>query len=336
MLALFEDRFPSTGLTDLSAGVDLSGYQAPSIWNHLDWAQWSCAKVTEGLSYTERLAVDHSMAAITRGLPWGLYHFARFNNVDGEAAKYLAGVDMVEAAVGHAPLYHMLDLEHPATVGDVTAWSERWCRIVEATRPAPILIYCGQGWANQHLRQAGTGLEARPLWVANYANAGTRAPAMPPLWSDWVVWQWTSTPTGLGSLDTNVAKPALFSILGAPAQRKEDLDVTFDEFLGRFGGGYNVTVYEEPDGVWRGYGAGQAPPPGSVVARSDVPVLVAWVAEAATEARQASARAERAENSLARIEGLLAQLVARPAGGPGGAPTGKATVSGTLELRPAS
>lgn len=215
MLALFQQRFPSTGLLGLSDGVDLSGWQSPSIWPSLDWVKWSCAKVTEGTNYTERLAVGHSQAAIARTVPWGLYHYAKWANPDVEAQFYLAGAEMVHAAVGAKPTFHMLDLEDPVG-GDVTAWAERWCQVVESAMPAPVVIYTGPSWANAHLRAGGTGLENRPLWIAHYASAGTTAPWVPALWSDWTIWQWTSTPDGMGHLDVNVARPSFLDLIGAP------------------------------------------------------------------------------------------------------------------------
>lgn len=331
MLATFERRFPALAGADLLDGVDLSGFQAPSIWNFLDWARWSCSKVTEGANFTERLAIDHSMAALARGIPFGLYHFARFGNVDAEAAHYLAGVRMVEANIGRLPAFHMLDAEADVA-GDVTAWCERWCQIVEAAVALPVIVYTGPGWANSHLTRRGTGLEARPLWNAHYANAGTTEPWLPTIWADWLIWQWTSTLSGFGNLDVNVAKPTLLTLLHAPPHRKEDLEMTKDELVAIMGGGYTVDIYEETDRVWRGYGAGQTPPPGAVLARQGVPVLVAWVVEAATEARVQRGRLDRLETTLGRIEAILANLTA---GGKPGVPQGTAAVTGTLELRPA-
>lgn len=299
MLALFQQRFPSTGLTGLSDGVDLSGFQAASIWGQLDWVKWSCAKVTEGTGFTERLAVDHSAAALNRGIPWGLYHFARFADVNLEAQRYLAGLEMVHSAVGATPHFHMLDLE-ASVGGDVTVWAERWCQLVEAARPAPVVVYTGPSWANSHLTQRGVGLERRPLWVAHYAPAGTVAPWVPALWADWAIWQWTSTPAGLGNLDVNVARPSFLASLGAPI---EGDDVTRDDLLQVLGGGFNVDIYQEPSGVWRGYGAGQTPPAGSQLARQQVPVAVAWLAEAATLVRSLDARVSMLEQTVQTIHG---------------------------------
>jgi hypothetical protein len=109
----------------------------------------------------------------------------------------------------------MLDLE-ASVGGDVTAWSEQWCRIVESVSPRPVVIYTGPSWANAHLTVRGTGLENRPLWIAHYASPGVTGPWVPALWSDWTIWQWTSTPAGIGNLDTNAAKPEFLRLIGSP------------------------------------------------------------------------------------------------------------------------
>lgn len=213
MLSLFRARFPTVNIDGLAAGVDLSGWQAPSIWRTLDWVEWSCAKVTEGSNFTELGAIDHSAVALTRRIPWGLYHFAKFGSSAAEAERYLAGCRTVERNVGRLPDFHMLDLEAPAP-GDVTAWSEDWCQRVEDEIGRPVVIYTGPSWGNSHLNRPGTGLERRPLWVAHYANAGTTAPWIPGLWDDWAIWQWSSS-TQLGSLDVNVARPAFMTLVGS-------------------------------------------------------------------------------------------------------------------------
>lgn len=231
MLSLFANRFPAVPTAGLYDGVDVSGWQAPSLWSTFGWVKWSCCKITEGANFTELAAIDHSIKARDRGVPWGLYHFAKFGNVDAEAARYLAGVDTVARNVGRAPWFHMLDLEAPAS-GDVTAWSERWCQIVQAASPLPVIVYTGPGWANQHLLQRGTGLERRPLWVAHYANAGTTEPWLPAIWSDWMIWQWSSS-TALGSLDVNVAKQSFMDLVHggdlAPAATQGDDDMFTDD-----------------------------------------------------------------------------------------------------------
>ena len=217
MLSLFSARFPAVPTAGLSPGVDLSGWQAASIWGSLGWVEWSCSKVSEGAAFEETAAIGHSQAAKAKGVPWGLYHFAKFADVQAEAARYLAGVDMVTRNVG-APDFHMLDLEAPAG-GDVTVWAEQWCRTVEQASPLPIIVYTGAGWANQYLTTPGTGLDRRPLWVAHYANSGVTGPWVPSLWSDWMIWQWSSS-TALGSLDVNVEndtytqRAALFTGVG--------------------------------------------------------------------------------------------------------------------------
>ena len=228
MLSLFSARFPAVPTAGLSPGVDLSGWQAASIWQTLGWVEWSCAKVSEGTAFVESTAIDHSLAAKAKGIPWGLYHFAKFADVQAEAVRYLAGVDMVTRNVG-PPDFHMLDLEAPAG-GDVTVWAEQWCRTVEQASPLPVVVYTGAGWANQFLTTPGTGLEARPLWVAHYANSGVTGPWVPSLWSDWMIWQWSSS-TALGSLDVNVAKPSFHQLLrgyvGGPTPAiGEDEDMT--------------------------------------------------------------------------------------------------------------
>jgi len=248
MLALYKAKFPTAIQTGIQAGVDLSGWQPASIWDKLGWAGWSCAKVSEGAFFTELSAIDHSQAAKDRGIPWGLYHFAKFTDVEAEAERYLVGLRMVESRIG-PPKFHMLDLEAPAS-GDVTAWSERWCQIVEQASPLPVIIYTGPGWAQSHLNDRSVGLGRRALWVAHYANAGTEEPWVPDLWSDWAIWQWTST-SQLGSLDLNVAKDTWLASLDAvPAPDPVPVPVDPPALIAPYDGDPMIVVEDARRNLW--------------------------------------------------------------------------------------
>ena len=217
-LDAFAARFPGRTTDGLSAGVDVSGWQSPTIWATLPWARWAVIKVSEGTNFVEPSWPIHLATARAQGVACLPYHFARPDKgtvPETEAALFAAQVARAEWQ-GRA----VLDLE--AGAGNLDDWTLRFLAETHTLVGARIGGPRATMWDTQALYTArwftnppdGPRLTSPLLdkvgrWVAQYAPAGDAdAPLLPSVWSDWDAWQWTSSVVQ-PNLDVNVlARPS--------------------------------------------------------------------------------------------------------------------------------
>lgn len=160
-------------------GPDVSSYQP-----HVDWSlvrtvsEFAIVKLTEGNSFTNKLAVEQVFGSVNAGLLTSLYHFAQPNGPNwledaAQEAKRLDDMaDSFEQKLG-VKLFCWLDVERnaPLTAQEKPLWREwckefrRWCRD-EGKRV--IGWYSGKYFTTE-LGLGGDWADTL-LWMAQYPN----------------------------------------------------------------------------------------------------------------------------------------------------------------------
>jgi lysozyme len=187
------------GIEATVSGIDVSGYQG-----NVDWAaQWNAgkrfvwAKATEGTGYTNPYFAQQYNGSYNQGFIRGAYHFALPNNSSGAAqANYFSNNGGGWSGDGKT-LPGALDMEYNPygascygmSKAALTAWIKDFSDTYKARWDKYPAIYTSTSWWNACVG-ASFG-STNPLWVARYASAvGT----LPTGWSNWTVWQYSSSP----------------------------------------------------------------------------------------------------------------------------------------------
>ncbi len=203
----------STATTPLN-GIDVSSGQHPSGAT-INWAdvaaagyQFAAIKATEGNYYTNPYYASDAADAIAAGMYVAAYQFANPNPKNGTA------VQEADYAVQNAGNYHvgghylplMLDIEYNPYPDDgnecyglspaqMVSWVSSF--MAEATRltgAAPI-IYTPPAWWDT-CAGGSTAFGGDVLWVPAYSSGSPGT--LPSGWSNWTMWQYTSSGTVSG------------------------------------------------------------------------------------------------------------------------------------------
>jgi GH25 family lysozyme M1 (1,4-beta-N-acetylmuramidase) len=213
---------PGHALAQRPLGIDVSSYQTCVDWVSAKSSgrTFAWAKSDEGTYYPDPYFSMNMTNAQAAGVLIGAYHFARpdqnlgLAGADAEAAYFWSVVKKYIKNDG-AHLQPALDLEQDPgssyTKTTMSQWVNRWCQdIVNYAAASNIIvrpvIYTGAWWADPWL---DTNVTQWPVWLANYNNQNpqTDGPNSTSVWSNWNVWQYSSTNlvTGVpGKCDENV------------------------------------------------------------------------------------------------------------------------------------
>lgn len=143
-------------------------------------------KATEGSSYKDDKVDARQALAGEAGLLFGLYHFIRHGNVQGQVDNFLS----VYRRYSPANLLVALDYEDAAVSLDEC---EEWLqKVANATGKTPVL-YSG------HVLKEKLGSKVHktinqnnyPLWLAQYSSS----PTLPKGWTSYWIWQYTDQGT---------------------------------------------------------------------------------------------------------------------------------------------
>lgn len=175
-------------------GIDISKWQSGINLSNIKF-DFCIVKSTEGITYVDPSCDKYVQKLIALGKPWGFYHFARpYNDPIKEADSFIKNT---ENYFGHG--IPMLDWE-AENQWDVS-WAKRWLdRVAQKTGVKPY-IYMSQSVVNSY-NWSSVANAGYKLWVAKYrdnnpdynynmANAGSKPSVK--WWSDYVMWQWTSS-----------------------------------------------------------------------------------------------------------------------------------------------
>jgi GH25 family lysozyme M1 (1,4-beta-N-acetylmuramidase) len=203
---------PAAGPPSAVQGIDVAAFQHPKSAEYpqgapISWAQvagsgvrFAAIKATEGNYYANPFYGADLAGARAAGLAVIGYAFAnplkKYGSAAGQA-RYL--VSQARAAGPVPPL--MLDIEYNPypggecyglTAPQLTAWVTQFENTAKAlTGHLPIIYTTAQWWAA--CTGDTTALTAAPLWDAAYLTA--RDPPLPAGWTDWALWQYTSSGT---------------------------------------------------------------------------------------------------------------------------------------------
>jgi GH25 family lysozyme M1 (1,4-beta-N-acetylmuramidase) len=190
-------------------GVDISSAQhangATINWTEVAATnQFVAIKATEGNYYVNPDYASDAAAAVAAGMYVAAYHFANPPKASGAAQADYAVTNAGNYKVGGQYLPLMLDLEYDP-------YSTNWCYglspmqmvswisdfMTEATTltgAAPVIYTPTQWWDT--CTGNSTAFAGHVLWVPAYSS-GTPG-ALPAGWSNWSIWQYTSSGTVSG------------------------------------------------------------------------------------------------------------------------------------------
>ncbi|HEX6357329.1 GH25 family lysozyme [Actinophytocola sp.] len=219
---LTAEEFAATANNDVAPaadyirGIDVSRYQHTA--GPIDWAQVAGSgirfvgiKATEGNYYQNPYFADDQNGARDAGMYAFAYHFGTPNDTGAlEQADYF--LDRAQYMRDGKTLYPTLDIEYNPyntanqcynkTQAENVAWIREFVTEVQRRTGVPALIYTSPGFWRDCTGNS-TAFGANPLWISHW---GVSTPTMPPGWSNWTFWQYSSTTTvpGIsGNVDGN-------------------------------------------------------------------------------------------------------------------------------------
>jgi lysozyme len=156
--------------------VDFSAIKSDGVWAVI-------LKATQGISWVDVKFASNLIAALNAGLLVGAYHFCDNSSPALQAQHFL------NIAGGLTVL--ALDTEKNSIPGGtvtVEQAAEIAARIHSVTNRLP-LVYIGEyGPDGRDTGLPNSILSLCPLWLAQYRTT----PTLPPGWSKWSLWQYTS------------------------------------------------------------------------------------------------------------------------------------------------
>lgn len=188
------------GMATSRRALDIASYQTMIRWREVKEGNPDLSivyvKATEGLSYRNPLRNDQTKGARNVGLPVGCYHYARPGIGTGAAqADYF-----LRWQPWGANLIPMLDLEwneYNLNGPPLVKWTIDFCKRIRAkTGQYPILYTYPAFWESQVISKGGLNKASVAffsrnidLWIAHY---DTEKPRIPPPWTHYTLWQYTS------------------------------------------------------------------------------------------------------------------------------------------------
>src|SRR5689334_4949796 len=189
-------------------GQDVSSYQGNVNWS----AQWSAGsrfayiKATEGTYYTNAYFAQQYNGSYNVGMIRGSYHFARPDTTTGAVqADYFVAHGGGWSKDGKT-LPGALDIEYNPygatcygkTQSAMRTWISSFSNEYHAKSTRWPVIYTTTDWWNTCIGNYNAWASNNPLWIARYSSSvGT----LPPGYSVYSFWQWTSSGSLAGDSD---------------------------------------------------------------------------------------------------------------------------------------
>lgn len=212
-------------------GIDVSHYQGTIDWSTVaaSGEDFAYAKVSEGVTYADPSFTANRSGALAARVSFGAYHFGRPDKGDarGQADRLVdlggyagtTGRTQPDPGFRGGMLPPMLDIEWPwftnpdgtpydtcygLTPAAMVAWIADFVDQVRVRTGMATMIYTNPNWWNL-CTASNADFSAHPLFVSKYSS--TEPTVLPPGWTKWTLWQYTSTGTvpGVGvAVDRNV------------------------------------------------------------------------------------------------------------------------------------
>jgi len=189
-------------------GQDVSGYQGSVNWT----AQWNAGsrfayiKATEGTYYTNPSFAQQYNGSYNVGMIRGSYHFARPDTTTGATqADYFVAHGGGWSKDGKT-LPGALDIEYNPygsecyglSQASMRSWITSFSNEYHAKTTRWPVLYTTTDWWNTCIGNYNAWSSNSPLWIARYASA---VGALPPGYSVYSFWQWSSSGTFAGDSD---------------------------------------------------------------------------------------------------------------------------------------
>ena len=191
--------FRTAAASNYVEGVDVSKWQGDINWPMVRAAgkRFAIAKATEGIGYKDGKYDANKVGAMSNGIAFGAYHFAR-PDLNGTNTEAVGEADWFVDTAGYEPgmIVPTLDLEVSGGKSDAAliSWVKSWVgRVYERLGVKPMIYASPSFWANNMGNTswfADNGYDV--LWVAHW---GTPSPSVPGSnWGgkSWTFWQYTS------------------------------------------------------------------------------------------------------------------------------------------------
>jgi GH25 family lysozyme M1 (1,4-beta-N-acetylmuramidase) len=189
-------------------GQDVSSYQGSVNWQ----AQWNAGsrfayiKATEGTYYTNASFAQQYNGSYNVGMIRGAYHFARPDTTSGATqADYFVNHGGGWSKDGRT-LPGALDIEYNPygaecyglSQASMRSWITSFSNEYHARTTRWPVLYTTTDWWNTCIGNYNAWAANSPLWIARYASTvGT----LPPGYSVYSFWQWSSAATLAGDSD---------------------------------------------------------------------------------------------------------------------------------------
>jgi GH25 family lysozyme M1 (1,4-beta-N-acetylmuramidase) len=216
-------------------GVDVASYQHPDgaaiNWPDVAAAgvKFAVVKATEGAYYQNPNALTDLADARAAGLSVGAYAFA-IPNGNGASSRAVVQADYLLRYLGadSSTVPIMLDIEYDPYVSSdgtnqcyglkpaaMVSWVSAFDAQVQRKTGRLPVIYTPPSWWNT-CAGGSTAFGQIPLWVPAYTNAAS--PGLPTGWSNWSIWQYTSSGTvngidDAGHTDLDQLNPGMIALL---------------------------------------------------------------------------------------------------------------------------
>jgi GH25 family lysozyme M1 (1,4-beta-N-acetylmuramidase) len=206
--------FAATATPASAAPAGLPGQDVSSFQGNVNWsAQWNAGsrfayiKATEGTYYTNPYFAQQYNGSYNVGMLRGAYHFARPDTTSGATqANYFVDHGGGWSKDGHT-LPGALDIEYNpygsnicynVSQANMRAWISSFMNQYHARTGRWAVIYTTTNWWLSCIGNYNAWASTSPLWIANYN--GTPNP-LPPGYSVYSFWQWTSSGPFAGDSD---------------------------------------------------------------------------------------------------------------------------------------
>jgi GH25 family lysozyme M1 (1,4-beta-N-acetylmuramidase) len=199
---------PAAAAPSGTQGQDVSGYQGSVNWT----AQWNAGsrfayiKATEGTYYTNPSFAQQYNGSYNVGMIRGSYHFARPDTTSGATqADYFVAHGGGWSKDGKT-LPGALDIEYNPygaecyglSQASMRSWITSFSNEYHAKTTRWPVLYTTTDWWNTCIGNYNAWSGNSPLWIARYASA---VGALPPGYSVYSFWQWTSSGPFAGDSD---------------------------------------------------------------------------------------------------------------------------------------
>jgi GH25 family lysozyme M1 (1,4-beta-N-acetylmuramidase) len=184
-------------------GIDVSHWNGAINWASVATGGWkfAIAKATDGTTYVDPTFATNKAGAMSNGVKFSAYHFARPSSTSGDAVTQADHfVDTAQLTAGN--LIPALDLEITGGLG-VTAlqtWTMGWLNEVTERLGVRPMIYTGNSFWQMAMGDTQMFADAgyKTLWIAHWNVAAPSVPANNWGGRGWTFWQWTDCQTVSG------------------------------------------------------------------------------------------------------------------------------------------